>query len=328
MPLLVLSGVVVLVASGLARGVWVPNLHNGLLALAFTLVGAYVLYQRSGHREGLLFMATGTVEAVLFMGRQVGHAPPPDGGTWWGWLGVWPVAAGLALSTLSVLCFPDGRLPSPRWRWVVAVVVSVAGVCTLLSVLWPVEYSSTGVVTEHPFALGGSAVAATVWDVVAHPAYVALQLLWVPAVVVRWRGSGPLVRVQLTWVALAAALSAVSLVAGLLVAGTPRPGLLTAALVPVAAGWAIVHGQHLAAYSALSWLSRAGGASAGLPADLARAVREGLAAPRAVVWMGEEGRLHQVGVWPEGDAPAGPVGLAELRGTRAWWSGPCSGTGR
>jgi hypothetical protein len=74
-PLSLVSGVVVLVAFGQARGLWLSNLHNGLLAVAFTFVGAYVLYQRPGHREGRLFLATGVVEAVLFFGRQIGHSP-------------------------------------------------------------------------------------------------------------------------------------------------------------------------------------------------------------------------------------------------------------
>jgi DNA-binding CsgD family transcriptional regulator len=312
-PLLIVSGVVVLVVWGLGRGIWLSNLHNGVLALALTLVGAYVLFQRPGHREGRLFMAAGTVEAIMFLGRQEGRSP--GGGIWWGWLGVWPVAVGLALTTLAVILFPDGRLPSSRWRWMPTVVVAVAVGCAGMSALWPVEYASTGVATEHPLSLGGGAAAAAVWTVVAHPAYAALQLLWVPAVVVRWRSSGGLVRVQLAWVALAACVSAAALVAGLVGWGTPRLGLLTAGLVPIAAGWAIVHGQHLAAYSALSWLSRTGAASERLPADLARAVAEALAAPRAAVWIGDSRALYVGGEWPEGGDGSGPVSLAALRET-------------
>jgi DNA-binding CsgD family transcriptional regulator len=313
LPLLTVSAVVVLVVWGLGRGIWLANLHNGVLALALTFVGAYVLFQRPGHREGLLFLAAGAVEAVMFLGRQLGHWPGSAGATWWGWLGVWPVAAGLGLTTLAVILFPDGRLPSARWRWVVAAVVTVAGLGSLVSALWPVEYASAGIATAPPLHLGGGAAAAAAWGAVAHPAYAALQLLWVPAVVLRWRSSGRLVRVQLTWVAPAAAVSAASLVLGLVVWGTPRLGLLAAALVPVAAGWAIGHGQHLAAYSALSWLSRAGGASQGLPVELARAVAEALDATRVTVWIGDAEQLVAVGGWPEdGD---GSAGLAELAGT-------------
>lgn len=67
--LLVVSVGVVLVTAGFAQGIWWANLHNGLLGLAFTLVGAYVSFQRPRHREGLLFLATGLVESVMFLGR-------------------------------------------------------------------------------------------------------------------------------------------------------------------------------------------------------------------------------------------------------------------
>src|SRR6478752_1587069 len=73
-PLLLVSLVVVMVALGLTRGVWLANLHNALLALTLTVVGAYVLFQRPGHREGLLFLSAGVVEGVMFLGRQVGHS--------------------------------------------------------------------------------------------------------------------------------------------------------------------------------------------------------------------------------------------------------------
>jgi DNA-binding CsgD family transcriptional regulator len=218
------------------------------------------------------------------------------------------VAVGLALSTLSVICFPDGRLPSAAWRRVTALVLIVAAGCSGLSALWPVEYAATGVVTDHPLDVGGLGTATSVWTGLAHPAYTVFQLLWVVAVAMRWRASGRLVRVQLAWVGLAVTLSTALLVVGLAVWGTPRLGLLSAALVPVAAGWAIVHGQHLAAYSALSWLSRAGTASQDLPTELARATAEALAAGQATLWIGKDAELHAVGGWPNHGASTAPNG--------------------
>ena len=86
-PLLALSLVLVLVTAGSAQGWWLTNLHNGLLALAFTAVGAYVLHQRPGHVEGRLMLATGVVEAIIFVGRQVGHADSGSHLEWWAWAG-------------------------------------------------------------------------------------------------------------------------------------------------------------------------------------------------------------------------------------------------
>ena len=205
-PLLLVSLVVVMVALGLSRGLWLPNLHNGLLALALTIVGAYVLFQRPGHREGLLFMAAGVVEGVMFLGRQVGHTASAGTSPWWGWLGVWPLAVALALTTFAVICFPDGRLPSPRWRPVAALVVAITLVCAALSAIWPVEYASAGVTTTHPLnADGARRRSTTLWSALAHPAYVGFQLLWVVALVARWRSSDGHVRRQLAWLVGAAA---------------------------------------------------------------------------------------------------------------------------
>ena len=113
LPLLLVSVVVVLVTFGFSRGFRISNVHNGLLALAFAAVGAYVLFQRPGHREGVLFMATSLVESVTFLGRQVGQSSTAAIDRWWAWLGVWPVVVALALTTLAVICFPMDAFPQP-----------------------------------------------------------------------------------------------------------------------------------------------------------------------------------------------------------------------
>lgn len=297
-PLLSLGTVVVLVTLGLARGLWLSNLHNALLAAAFTAVGAYVAARRPGHGEGRLFVATGLLHAVMFYGRQVGHgagAGATGWDAWWGWLGVWPIALSIALATLAVLCFPDGRLPSPRWRPVATVLVVLALLGSTVSATWPVEYADAGVLTPHPLASVTPGAVAAVWDAAAHPAYAVAQLLWPIAIAARWRGASGLVRRQLAWLLLAAAGSTLALVTGLVVWDSPRAGVLAAGLLPVAAGLAIVHGHHAAAYSALTWLSRRG-SDEDLPTDLARAVSEALGA-HATVWTGSR-TWHVVGVWP------------------------------
>jgi DNA-binding CsgD family transcriptional regulator len=165
--------------------------------------------------------------------------------------------------------------------------------------LWPVGRSAAGVVTPHPFAIAGLKTATDVWNVVVRPIYVMFQLVWLVAVVDRWRTSGRAVRRQLAVVGVAVAVSLVALTVGLVVWGTPTAGVLAACLVPLAAGWAIVHRQYLATHSALAWLTRRSGDDAALPAELAEALGEALAADRVVVWARREGRDHAVGTWPE-----------------------------
>ncbi len=251
----------------------------------------------------------------MFLGRQIGHDPAGDKDRWFGWLGVWPLAIALALTTLAIIAFPDGRLPSRRWRPVAVGVVTIAAVCSGLSAAWPVEYSSSGVLTPHPFGSGTPDLAERLWSALAHTSYAGFQVLWLVAVLARWRTADGRVRRQLLWLAGAAALSILALVVGLLAAGTHIPGVLAATLVPIAAGWAIVHEQHVTAYAALSWLSRVGTTSEDLPAAVAENAARALSAPGATLWMGSAEELHAIGVWPatETDVPSTP--LSVLRST-------------
>jgi len=289
-PLLLLAVVVLLTVFGLARGLWLENIHNAALAVTFTSVGAYVLFERPRHREGKLFLATGTVHAVMFLGRQLGHFTP-DASPWWGWLGVWPLTAAIALTTFAVLCFPDGRLPSRRWRPVAVLLIADTVFLTVLSAGWPVDYASTGIGMPHPLGLRSSALLDAVWETVAYPSFIAFQMLWIVAVIVRWRRRDGTGRRALGWLAAATAVSVVLLVVGLIIWGSPRAGILSATLLPLAAGWAIVHRQHVAAYSALSWLSRGAADAHELPGRLAEALVESTDAARVTVWLGDPGRL-------------------------------------
>jgi DNA-binding CsgD family transcriptional regulator len=134
----------------------------------------------------------------------------------------------------------------------------------------------------------------------------------VVAVAARWRASGGHVRRQLAWLVQAATVSITALLVGLVFWRTPTPGVLSATLMPIAAGLAIVHGQQAAAYAALSWLSRSSNRPHDLPTDLARAVAEALAAPRATLWLGADD-LHAVGIWPDTDEEIESTTLDALR---------------
>jgi signal transduction histidine kinase len=231
----------VLVAGGLALGPHVGNLHNGLIAVSFTAVGLYVVRRRPGHREGWLFVAVGVAHAVMFAGRQYGlHAGPLPGASWIGWLGIWPLPLVLVLVGVAVMCFPSGRLPSRAWVPVVGVLITVGIVLASVSALWPVEYARTGLLAGHPFDLPGRTAAEGFYGVARPVGYLLFQLTWVACVVVRvWRARGDEAR-QLRWFLYAATVSAVVMVLGLAVWGSPVPGTLTVPLLAVAAGAAIL----------------------------------------------------------------------------------------
>ncbi|AGZ41532.1 GAF domain-containing sensor histidine kinase [Actinoplanes friuliensis] len=231
----------VLVAGGFALGLHVGNLHNGLIAASFTAVGLFVLSRRPGNREGLLFLVTGTAHAVMFAGRQYAlHDGPLPGASWAGWLGVWPLPLVLFAAGLTLMCFPDGRLPSRGWRPVAAVLAVVGVALSAVSALWPVEYARTGLVAGHPLDLPGFAAADAFYSVARPAGYLLFQLTWAACVVVRLRRARGDEARQLRWFVYAVTLTAAIMVVGLAVWGSPVPGALAMPAVAVVAGAAIL----------------------------------------------------------------------------------------
>lgn len=148
--------VATLVAYGWSLGFHLDNAHNGLIGGSFTAVGLYVVRMRPGHREGRLFVATGVVHAVMFFGRQYGlHDGALPAASWLGWVGVWPLPLAIALAGWTLMAFPDGRLPSSRWRVVVAAMMTAAAVLAAVSALWPVEYDRIAPDRSPPDTAGG-----------------------------------------------------------------------------------------------------------------------------------------------------------------------------
>lgn len=235
-----------LVGGGFLLGVYMPNLHNGLIAAAFTAVGVFVVLRRPGNREGWLFIATGVAHAVMFLGRQYGfYAGTRAGDTlpavsWVTWIGVWPLALVLVLFGVTIMCFPDGRLPSPRWRPVVATMVAVGALMALASALWPVEYIENELSVPHPLHIGGYDSVGPLWPALPKTVYPLLQVAWAACVVIRLRRARGDEAQQLKWFVYAVAMGAVAMVSSLVFLGSPALGVLVVPLVPFAAGVAIV----------------------------------------------------------------------------------------
>ncbi|MEU6258616.1 histidine kinase [Streptomyces sp. NPDC047043] len=232
--------VATLVGYGWNLGFHLDNVHNGLIGASFTAVGLYVVRVRPRHPEGWLFVATGVLHAVMFFGRQYGlHDGALAGASWIGWIGVWPLPLAIALAGWTLMAFPDGRLPSPWWRFAVVAMMAVAAVLAVVSALWPVEYDRMGLAAPHPLTVPGGEVADRVWEYAPY-SYLLFQVLWTVAIVVRIRRARGDEARQMRWLVFAVVTAIVLLVAGLLALGSPVPGLLALPLIPVAAGFAIL----------------------------------------------------------------------------------------
>jgi hypothetical protein len=217
-------------------------LFSGVAGLSYPVVGATVLTRRPGHAIGWIFVAIGA--GMSLVGLANGYAAYsltvlPDallatGVFAWlsGWL--WVPSLGL-LMTFALLLFPDGRLPSPRWRPVAYLAAgSIAVTMADFAVSsWPDPYASV----YAPQTVGSPVVG--VWFGLLS----ASGLASAASLVVRFRRSRGEERLQLKWVVYAAAVTVAIVVPAVAVTRGASPSLIivvAAPLVPVAAGVAIL----------------------------------------------------------------------------------------
>jgi hypothetical protein len=114
-----------------------------LLAITYPMVGAVVAIRRPRNPLGWVFCVIGisygltiTGEAYAVYALRTAPGSLPGGGLM-SWLGNWAWVPGLGLlMTFALLLFPDGRLPSRRWRpvaWLsaasIAAIWGLGGAC-------------------------------------------------------------------------------------------------------------------------------------------------------------------------------------------------------
>lgn len=92
---------------------------GGLAGPLFVVLGALILRQRPRHAMGRLYVAVGVLLVAFAVGNSwlvegLANAPRLAVGWFTSWAWVVPP---LLVGTFGLL-LPDGRLPSPRWRWV------------------------------------------------------------------------------------------------------------------------------------------------------------------------------------------------------------------
>jgi len=202
----------------LARGADLPGswradvsiggLVGGALFLAFPLVGALIASKRPENAVGWLCLAVGLMWTLLGMldyysyygAATPGSVPCPVAMAGISDL-MWVPAMGI-LGTYVLLLFPDGRLPSSRWRpmaWLSGAVILLLSVGVMLA---PGRLANLAGVRK-PFGIEGA-------DWLVAGAYVLLPLLPLCmlasalSLVLRYRRSGGEERQQIKWIAFAA----------------------------------------------------------------------------------------------------------------------------
>ncbi len=194
----------------------------GALLLAFPTVGALVASRRPENPIGWIFCAAGLgialqnltlkyADYVLF--TRSGTLP---GAEIMAWISSWIGMPILVLAgALLFLLFPDGSLPSRRWRFVIwmAVVGSVMIAVGMALRPGPLDTHSS---INNPFGIRGT-IGDVLW-IVSVAGAILLNVGWIASgvsLILRWRRASGVERQQIKWFAYAAVLIAVGFFASL-----------------------------------------------------------------------------------------------------------------
>lgn len=188
-----------------------------LLALCTATAGAVVATRLPTNAVGWILLAIGVGTGIMLVCiayAELGFLNQPDPHSsvvYASWVTYWiGVPTFYGSTAFLLLLFPDGHLPSPRWRWVARFVGTAIIVATVASALWPAKL-------DRGFANPLTPQNDTVADFL-HQFYDATDWLAPPimlasaaGLVVRLHRSRGAERLQLKWFAYVATVAAIAL---------------------------------------------------------------------------------------------------------------------
>ncbi|HEY8819373.1 MAG TPA: hypothetical protein VIM25_11225, partial [Candidatus Limnocylindrales bacterium] len=222
----------------------------GAATTSFGLVGVVLLDRVAGNRIGSLLLLTGVLLAIAYglgaYGLAGAAASPPWPGTALAFvLSDLIYVTPLVVALVGIpLVFPDGRLVSPRWRWLVWLAVIATIAQGLSVILTPGTVGPTSL--PNPLGVGSLAEVAAILGALSSGSSVlgfggAAASVWV-----RYRRGDPVERQQLKWLLAVAALSALFFPASFIIPDATVAGVffvlgsLTLSALPIAIAIAIL----------------------------------------------------------------------------------------
>jgi hypothetical protein len=193
----------------------------------FAILGGLIVARQPGNAMGWLLSAIGALSAVFQAGNAVASWVWLETGStaWWvallAWPNTWYWFALLALVMVFIpLVFPDGHLPSRRWRPLLWLAAAWTGALCLSSALGPViEGQDSDMVLANPLFVPGME------SLEHHPAITVIMGILIPGVVaavtVKFRRSRGAQRQQLKWFLAAIALLPLTVLVELLAGFLP-----------------------------------------------------------------------------------------------------------
>ena len=148
-----------------------------------------------------IFAPDDVLDTIIKVLPRPADLPLPAAVAAQGMVSLWLPAVFLVL-TLGLLLFPDGRPPSPKWRWAVRGEIAVVAVATLGNILLFHPWTTEQINTYH----------GTVGKIVELLMFPVLfgTLVSVASLVVRYRRSSAIVRRQIGWIAVGGSVYAIA----------------------------------------------------------------------------------------------------------------------
>jgi len=249
------SSLAALVLLAFAGSVPLPEVHGfrgatGILGFTEAALGSAITFRQPRNAVGWIFLVSGACAgsyelAQMYSAYASFVRPSLPGGEWAAWLGswLWLPTTGL-IPTFLFLLFPDGRLPSPRWRPVAWYAAFALGIFAATVALLPGPLSGTpsvrNPVSPFPGEIGLDQVLLPLFAL-----FFVAVILSIAALVLRFRRSRGVERLQMKWIAYASGLYAVAVFLDSTVLYKPfaKPfeiiDLLMINAIPLAAGVAI-----------------------------------------------------------------------------------------
>jgi signal transduction histidine kinase len=186
-------------------------IENGIFVgifMALGAVGALVVGRQPRNAVGWILLATSALAGVgFFASEYANHGTFVDPGSlpgmaWAWWIAdfVWVFLLGLPV-TFLLLLFPNGRVPSPRWRPVLWVLVSFLSLAVLAFALDPMTYA--GKRFENPVGVEAVGPLARFMDGPGYFLFLGMALVCAASLVQRFRHAEPAQRQQIKWFAYA-----------------------------------------------------------------------------------------------------------------------------
>jgi hypothetical protein len=250
-----LAGVSIALEARFVGRVGLPDLWIALVVLGYAVIGALIVNTHRSHVIGWMFCGAALSfgfssfagqYAILALVVAPGTLPF---GQAMAWFGFWTDMPGIAVVALFLpLLFPDGRLPSSRWRPVAYFAAASVLVAVIVTMLAPSTYAGAGYPSiRNPFGLDEYAGIFDTLGVLLQPLLLLLVIASGVALFYRVRRGRAEERQQIKWFAFAGAIVLASFVIQAIarlapeLAGTADVlAILGLSAIPVAVGIAIL----------------------------------------------------------------------------------------